>query len=165
MTKFRHSCGDQGCYLQTRWDPENVGQAYLEKWKKWPFRYGANGEGRCSPTDLDGLLGDDGIHASQACLERHGELVIIENKHGSETLNIGQRRTLESACRKGITILLQTCSDNAADQVIRFEIWFFADGRIIKRKHDPATRLQRDEALAGWWDWANGDCNHLEVAA
>lgn len=167
MTKFRHDCATRGCYVLTRWDCESIGQAYLQQYGEWPFQYGDKG-GRCSPTDLDGVLFVAGQRRIVAALERNDNLVVIENKHINEQLPDGQRILFEALCRKGIPVLLQTCRDNATDDVVFVEWWYCnGDGEIIKHPPTAANRLNRDELLHDWWKRASRSSNRglIGVAA
>lgn len=165
--RAKDKCPTDGCWLLRRWDCQSIGQAYLETYGNWPFQYGEKG-GRCSPTDLDGIVFSAGQRRIVAALERNDNLVVIENKHVNEMLPDGQRILFEALCRKGIPVLLQTCRDNAADEVVSIQWWYCNDaGEVVKEPPIAATRLNRDELLHAWWKRASRSSNRglLGVAA
>lgn len=134
MTVFRHNCSANGCYLQRRWDPNSLGQAYNDHTGEWPFTYGQGR--RCSPTDIDSLL------------ERNGHLLFIESKTAGAKPNKGQEIALQTLTRHGATVLVQELNPPSEDAVVRFEVWWPGGA---KKRYEPATRLERDEWVAKWW--------------
>lgn len=145
MTEFRHSCGvscGDNCYLKVRWNPDSLGKLYEQKHGVWPFRYSG---GKCSATDVDGVL------------ERNGQILVVENKQGLAQVNTGQRIALEAFVLRGAMVLVQWCKLDSADSVFRFELWrMLRSGgiRVDEFVGENGGRLQRDELLARWWEWA-----------
>lgn len=133
MTTFRHKCEVRGCWLEHRWDSNNLGRAAMEQdGGVWPFPRGI------SPSDIDGFM------------ECDGRVLFIETKGAGAPCPSGQRRALEALSRMGATVLLQECDPPADDAVTRTRV---CTGGTWGPWQD-SDRLQRDRLVQRWFQWA-----------
>lgn len=133
MTRFRHNCntGDN-CWLERRWDPNDLGRAAEAQDGAWPFPRGI------SPTDIDGFI------------ESNGRMLFIETKSQGAPIPVGQRRALESLSREA-TVLVQECAPPSEDAVVRTRLCMGGKWRPWVEM----DRLQRDRLVQQWFRWAD----------
>jgi hypothetical protein len=119
-TQVRGAINNPEAFLAARWD--------------WSFLNGCFGETRISPTDID------------ACVERHGHLLYIENKPFNGSVSGGQAMVFDAIRRKGDAVLV--IYGRQESPPYRMQIW---PGESV-----PATLDSIRTYVAAWFMAADG---------
>lgn len=110
----------------------------------WEIFNGCFGETKIKLSDIDGIV------------ERKGNFLAVEKKHPGESMQSGQRFTLEAFVKQGHHVLV--LEGKSEWDINHVELWT-PNGNGVVNKYLPKEQNTSgaQEVVSKWFDWANSN--------